>query len=174
MPSVVSFLVGVIFGGRFDINISLLVQRRLTALALVEVLRTTSEHIPFIRPEALTGPWNHDLLPQRAVLEDFQVGICNLLVSTRIGEDGIEIPPATCVVRCVEIIWRLDKSCLSRSQDMISLIVTFRPLKFVALRLEGTRMLSSCKTKILICQGKSSAKWHGHHRHSNSGHRLSL
>jgi len=101
-PSVVSYLVGVIVGGRFDIDMVLLVQRRLTALALVEVLKTTSEHIPFIRPEALTGPWNHDLLPQRAVLDDFQVGICNLLVSTRIGEDGIEIPPATCVIRCVE------------------------------------------------------------------------
>ena len=103
-PSVVSYLVGVMAGGRFDIDIDVvfIVQRRLTALALVEVLKTTSEHIPFIRPEALTGPWSHDLLPQRAVLDDFQVGICNLLVSTRIGEDGIEIPRAKCVIRCVE------------------------------------------------------------------------
>jgi len=100
--SVVSYLVGVMVGGRFDIDMVLLVQRRLTALALVEVLKTTSEHIPFIRPEALTGPWHHDRLPQRAILEDFQLGICNLLVSTRIGEDGIEIPRATCVIRCVE------------------------------------------------------------------------
>jgi ERCC4-related helicase len=101
-PSVVSYLVGVIVGARFDIDTDLLVQRRLTALALVEVLKTTSEHIPFIRPEALTGPWNHYRLPQRAILDDFQMGICNLLVSTRTGEDGIEIPPATCVIRCVE------------------------------------------------------------------------
>lgn len=101
-PSEVSYLVGIIVGGRFDIDIALLVQRRLTALALVEVLKTVSEHISFIRPEAMTGPWNHDLLPQRAVLEDFQVGICNLLVSTKIGEDGIEIPPATCVIRYEE------------------------------------------------------------------------
>ncbi len=102
MPFVVSYLVSVIFGCSFNIDTSFLVQRRLTALALVEVLKTISEHIPFIRPEALTGPWNHDLLPQRVVLEDFQVGICNLLVSTRIGEDGVEIPPATCAIRYVK------------------------------------------------------------------------
>jgi ERCC4-related helicase len=98
---VVSYLVGIIVGSRLNIDMVLPVQRRLTALALVEVLKTISEHVPFIRPEALTGPWNHDHLPQRDVLDEFQSGIRNLLVSTRIGEDGTEIPPATCVIRYV-------------------------------------------------------------------------
>ncbi|KIM21363.1 hypothetical protein M408DRAFT_104950 [Serendipita vermifera MAFF 305830] len=75
------------------------VRRRITALAIVEVLKTISEQLPFIRVEALTGPWLHDSLKQSSIVEDFKAGICNLLIATRIAEDGVEIPPCTCVIR---------------------------------------------------------------------------
>lgn len=76
-----------------------LVRRRITALAIVEILKTASEQIPFIRVEALTGPWSHENLPQLSLLEDFKNGIYNLLIATKIAEDGLDMPPCTCVIR---------------------------------------------------------------------------
>ncbi|KAG9024593.1 hypothetical protein FS842_005446, partial [Serendipita sp. 407] len=76
-----------------------LVRRRITALAIVEVLRTVSGHLPFIRVEALTGPWAHDNISQLSILKDFTVGKCNLLVATKIAEDGVEVPPCSCIIR---------------------------------------------------------------------------
>jgi ERCC4-related helicase len=39
---------------------------------------------------------------QKSVLEDFKTGICNLLIATRIAEDGVEVPPCTCIIRFAE------------------------------------------------------------------------
>lgn len=46
-----------------------LVRRRITALAISEVFKIiSSEHLPFIRTEVLTGPWSHAELRQVGTL----------------------------------------------------------------------------------------------------------
>ncbi|PVF99771.1 hypothetical protein CPB86DRAFT_756304 [Serendipita vermifera] len=76
----------------------LIVRRRITAQAIVEVFKTISEHIPFVRPEAVTGPWSNVDSSKDSILDDFLSGICNFMVVTKSSLESLQIPVCTCII----------------------------------------------------------------------------
>lgn len=82
------------------------------------MLRTIGDQLPFLRPQTLVGQdVRTDILSgmdhsaQRDVAEEFRLGKVNLLVATRVAEDGVELPPCTCVIRYVGLMI-IQFSCL--------------------------------------------------------------
>lgn len=83
------------------------VQKRSTAAAVADMLRTIGDQLPFLRPQTLVGQETRaevvggmDRAAQHDVVEEFRAGKINLLVATRVAEDGVELPTCTCVIRC--------------------------------------------------------------------------
>jgi endoribonuclease Dicer len=82
------------------------VQKRSTAAAVADMLRTIGDQLPFLRPQTLVGQETRaeavgamDRATQHDVVEEFRTGKINLLVATRVAEDGVELPTCTCVIR---------------------------------------------------------------------------
>ncbi|KAF8332689.1 uncharacterized protein EI90DRAFT_3145368 [Cantharellus anzutake] len=72
------------------------VHKRSTAAAIADMLRMLGDELPQIRPQALTS---HDVGARPDIVEEFKSGKINLLVTTQFGEDGLDLPPCSCVVR---------------------------------------------------------------------------
>lgn len=69
------------------------------------MLRTIGDQLPFLRPHVLVGQEHRGegappVAQHLDVLEEFRRGKINLLVATRLAEDGVELPPCSCVIRC--------------------------------------------------------------------------
>ena len=60
------------------------------------MLRMLGDELPQIRPQALTS---HDIGARPDIVDEFKSGKINLLVTTQFGEDGLDLPPCSCVVR---------------------------------------------------------------------------
>lgn len=83
-------------------------QRRSTTAAVVDMLRTIGDQLPFLRPQTLVGQETRadvmdgmDRAAQHDLVEEFRSGKINLLIATRVAEDGVEIPTCTVVIRLV-------------------------------------------------------------------------
>ncbi|KAF8322084.1 hypothetical protein DL93DRAFT_2051002 [Clavulina sp. PMI_390] len=83
-----------------------LVQKRSTAAAVADMLRTIGDQLPFLRPQTLVGQETRpdvlggmDRAAQRDTVDEFRSGRTNLLVATRVAEDGIEFPQCSVVIR---------------------------------------------------------------------------
>lgn len=99
-----------------------LVQKRSTAAAVADMLRTIGDQLPFLRPHTLVGQETRaeavggmDRAAQHDVVEEFRTGKINLLVATRVAEDGVELPTCTCVIRCATSIsiWYVSMTRIS-------------------------------------------------------------
>lgn len=79
----------------------ILVERRQLCKALFLLIQ--EEEIDFLKPCYLTGHGDHDVgmafNKQKEILNKFQSGTCNLLVATKIAEEGIDIQPCKLVVQ---------------------------------------------------------------------------
>jgi ERCC4-related helicase len=80
------------------------VQRRMTAFCLQQVLRLFPE-LEFLRIGVLIGhtrqgeSMSMETMQQSTIVKDFKQGKINVLIATRIGEEGLDIPYCHLVIR---------------------------------------------------------------------------
>ncbi|KAL7643352.1 UNVERIFIED_CONTAM: hypothetical protein RMT77_006644 [Armadillidium vulgare] len=94
-----------------DIVALVFVTRRNTAkilCSLLSKLKNTFEEISYLKPECVVGgtfnvrndlKTNEEILKQKATIENFRKGICNVVVSTSVLEEGIDIRKCNFVIR---------------------------------------------------------------------------
>ncbi|KAJ7095296.1 hypothetical protein B0H15DRAFT_775415 [Mycena belliarum] len=74
------------------------VNRRAVAFAILDLIPMLGEHIGFVRAHAITGQGTLSFTSQQDVFRRFNMGIHNLLISTKSAED-LDLPTAVVVIR---------------------------------------------------------------------------